>query len=68
MSPEPTPSENDKGAAEEASKGAPPRFRATLPMNQKPAKPDASGGEELDLDLGDIQSRLPYGSEDIADK
>jgi hypothetical protein len=27
-------------------------------------KPDG----ELDLDLGEIQSRLPYGSEDIADK
>ncbi len=46
------------------------RFDATLPMG-KPGQTadvrrDAEG--ELDLDLGDIQTRLPYGSEDIADK
>jgi hypothetical protein len=58
---------DDKSPKEEAPKSAPPRrFDATLPMGRKPAPEE--GEKELDLDLGDIQSRLPYGSEDIADK
>jgi hypothetical protein len=64
---------DDKAGGDEAQKGAPPRrFDATLPLSKKaPAggsgsEPEAGG--DLDLDLGDIQSRLPYGSEDIADK
>ena len=57
--------------SQDESKPAPPsRFDATLPMGKPgqssnaPRNPDG----ELDLDLGDIQTRLPYGSEDIADK
>lgn len=62
---------DDKRAAsegtDEAQKPAPPRrFESTLPQGKK--TPDGNGGGDLDLDLGDIQSRLPYGSEDIADK
>ena len=58
---------DDKSPKEDAQKSAPPRrFDATLPMGRKPA-PEGEE-KELDLDLGDIQSRLPYGSEDIADK
>jgi len=57
---------DDKSPKEEAPKSAPPRrFDATLPMGRKPA-PEAE--KELDLDFDDVQSRLPYGSEDIADK
>jgi len=57
---------DDKSPKEEAPKSAPPRrFDATLPMGRKPA-PEAE--KKLDLDLDDVQSRLPYGSEDIADK
>jgi hypothetical protein len=56
---------------EDAEKQAPPkRWEATLPMGRpgdKSSLPRNAEGE-LDLDLGDIQSRLPYGSEDIADK
>ena len=66
---------DDKASSDEAQKGAPPRrFDATLPLSKKgPASgsggdPAAGGDLDLDLDLGDIQSRLPYGSEDIADK
>ena len=61
---------DDKSPKEEASKSAPPRrFDATLPMGRKPAAGENGEGEkELDLDLDDVQSRLPYGSEDIADK
>jgi hypothetical protein len=57
-----------KGA--EAEKKAPARkFEGTLPMGRpgQPVPPRTADGE-LDLDLGDIQTRLPYGSEDIADK
>ena len=46
------------------------QFDAALPMG-KPGQTAAvrrDGDGELDLDLGDIQTRLPYGSEDIADK
>ena len=58
---------DDKSPKEEAPKSAPPRhYDATLPMGRKPAPAD--GEKELDLDLDDVQSRLPYGSEDIADK
>ncbi len=55
----------------EAGKSVPGgRFDAALPMG-KPGESaqvrrDAEG--ELDLDVGEIQTRLPYGSEDIADK
>jgi len=55
----------------DASKQPPPkRFDSTLPMGQgaKDATPPRDADGELDLDLGDIQTRLPYGSEDIADK
>lgn len=45
-------------------------FDATLPMGApgQSASIRRDGDGELDLDLGEIQSRLPYGSEDIADK
>lgn len=51
-------------------------FDATLPMASRspraaarPVEPDAEEGDlDLDLDVSDIESRLPYGSEDIADK
>jgi hypothetical protein len=64
---------DEKTGAEESQKGAPPRrFDPTLPLSKKApasgAEADSGHGSELDLDLGDIQSRLPYGSEDIADK
>jgi hypothetical protein len=64
---------DDKANADEPQKGAPPRrFESTLPHAKKEAAgPPAEGSDkvdDLDLDLGDIQSRLPYGSEDIADK
>jgi hypothetical protein len=64
---------DEKAHADESQKGAPPRrFDATLPHAKKEAAGPHEGGAEkvddLDLDLGDIQSRLPYGSEDIADK
>ena len=64
---------DEKASGDEAQKGAPPRrFDATLPLSKKtPASGSGSeneAGDALDLDLGDIQSRLPYGSEDIADK
>jgi hypothetical protein len=64
---------DDKVGADESQKGAPPRrFDTTLPLAKKDAAGAAAEGAEkvddLDLDLGDIQSRLPYGSEDIADK
>lgn len=40
------------------------RFESTLPLQPtEEVKPDA-----LDLEVGDIQTRLPFGSEDIADK
>lgn len=59
---------DEKPVADEAAKTPPParRFPSTLPQ----AKPEPAGetSSDLDLDLGDIQSRLPYGSEDIADK
>lgn len=47
-----------------------PRFDATLPMGKpgQGATVRRDGDGELDLDLGEIQTRLPYGSEDIADK
>ncbi len=53
-----------------AKPNTPGHFDATLPIG-KPGQSaqvrrDAEG--ELDLDLGEIQTRLPYGSEDIADK
>ena len=45
------------------------RFESTLPMGRTPPQESRRNGEgELDLDVGDIQSRLPYGSEDLADK
>ena len=57
-------------SGEEAKKAPPQRFEGTLPMGGGPRGPnpprDSDG--DLDLDLGDIQTRLPYGSEDIADK
>jgi hypothetical protein len=62
---------SDKGQGGDAGKQPPgPRFEATLPMG-KPGqgatvRRDAEG--ELDLELGEIETRLPYGSEDIADK
>jgi hypothetical protein len=64
---------DEKTGADESQKSAPPRrFDATLPLSKKGAAngsgADPDHGGELDLDLGDIQSRLPYGSEDIADK
>ena len=43
-------------------------FDSTLPLAGRP-RPDAKDdGATLDLELGDIETRLPYGSEDIADK
>jgi len=63
-------SKDDKEGDGAAKKAPAPRFDATLPMG-KPgatADPRRAGDGELDLDLGDIQTRLPYGSEDIADK
>ena len=64
---------DEKTNADESRKEAPPRrFDSTLPLSKKaPASGSGSepeAGGDLDLDLGDIQSRLPYGSEDIADK
>jgi hypothetical protein len=46
------------------------RFDATLPMGKpgQDAQAPRNADGELDLDLGDVQTRLPYGSEDIADK
>ena len=47
-----------------------PKFKTTLPLARsgRKKKDQSDEGVDLDLDLGDIQSRLPYGSEDIADK
>ena len=64
---------DDKVGGDDPRKSAPPRrFDSTLPHAKKDATGEpvsgSAGGDELDLDLGDIQSRLPYGSEDIADK
>lgn len=47
-------------------KTTPPSAR---PEEAAKAPPPVQGDEfELDLEVGDIQTRLPYGSEDIADK
>ncbi len=63
-------SKDDKAPDEDAKKTPPRRFDATLPMGKPGQTSNAprNGEGELDLDLGDIQTRLPYGSEDIADK
>lgn len=62
----------DKGqGSSEAGKPADGlRFDATLPMGKpgQGATVRRDGEGDLDLDLGEIQTRLPYGSEDIADK
>ena len=58
-------------AGEDASKKPPlRRFDSTLPMGKPGQSSNVTRDQdgELDLDLGDIQTRLPYGSEDIADK
>jgi hypothetical protein len=66
---QPKDSTPDRSGAGEAPKNAPPRrFDATLPMGKPGENAPRNGEGELDLDLGDIQTRLPYGSEDIADK
>lgn len=55
----------------DAAKGDAPRhFDATLPIGKpgQSAQVRRAADGELDLDLGEIQTRLPYGSEDIADK
>ena len=39
-------------------------FESTLPL----AGAHPPRADDLDLDVDDIQTRLPYGSEDIADK
>lgn len=55
---------------DEAKQAPTRRFEGTLPMGTPGKAADAKrdGDGELDLDLGEIQTRLPYGSEDIADK
>jgi hypothetical protein len=47
-----------------------PRLDGALPMGKpgQGATVRRDGDGDLDLDLGEIQTRLPYGSEDIADK
>jgi len=59
---------NDGSEPGKAPEG--PRFDASLPMGKpgQGATVRRDGEGELDLDLGEIQTRLPYGSEDIADK
>ena len=54
-----------KSVDDNKDKGPPP-FESSLPMARPPAP--GSKEEELDLDVDSIESRLPYGSEDIADK
>jgi hypothetical protein len=66
---QPKDSTPNPGAADESAKKAPPRrYDATLPMGKPGENAPRNPDGELDLDLGDIQTRLPYGSEDIADK
>ncbi len=59
--------EPNKESAGDGREGLFPKFKSTLPISA-PGKGSAVPPNELDLDLDDIQSRLPYGSEDIADK
>lgn len=67
-----TPGAGDGKPDDAAKKPEAKRFDATLPLARtgrpRHAKPAQSPDGELDLDVGDIQTRLPYGSEDIADK
>lgn len=63
--------ERKEPAGQHDAKAPPAKgFDSTLPIGAPGAaanvRRDAEG--ELDLDLGEIQTRLPYGSEDIADK
>ncbi len=60
----------DSKANDGAKPNAGRKPEATLPMGRpgEKADPRRKCDGELDLDLGEIQTRLPYGSEDIADK
>ena len=60
-----TEHEQPDPAAEQEPKKTTPRFQSLLPYAR--AAPDRSA-EDLDLDVDGIETRLPFGSEDIADK
>ena len=64
--------EKPSGETGDAAGSKPPlrRFDSTLPMGKPGQSSNVRRDEngDLDLDVGDIQTRLPYGSEDIADK
>ncbi len=56
---------NDGNPDSDAAK--PSGFDSTLPMARKP-RDSQDQDVSLDLEIDDVQTRLPYGSEDIADK
>ena len=63
---EPVPNEKPRGEKQPPPPGT---HRSTLPIGR--SEPASSSDKEegsLDLEVDDIPSRLPYGSEDIADK
>ena len=55
---------------EQEAKKTPPRLESQLPFAGAPPRAGSGdlGLKDLDLDVDGIETRLPYGSEDIADK